>query len=158
MDLMCCPAGPHQLSGPQHGTQRVHQLSSYANLYGPEEAGAPRLVRLQPLQHPRSHLHWANGAEGAAVFSEQLPKDSWSHQRDGEPDSHLSGGEQDRSGGLQLPAGPQQSQVGHRSGPFDVGHFSKTLLQERIYRCFVYLPHWSLFFMWQVPEPPGKPH
>lgn len=121
---MCCPAGPRQLGGPQHGTQRVHQLSSYANLYGPKEAGAPGLVRLQPLQHPRSHLHWANRVEGAAVFSEQLPKDSWSHQRDGEPDSHLSGGEQDRSGRLQLPARPQQSQVGHRSGLFEVGDFS----------------------------------
>lgn len=64
------------------------------------------------------------------MFSEQLPKDSWSHQRDGEPDSHLSGGEQDRSGRLQLPARPQQAQVGYRSVLFEVGDFSKTLLQE----------------------------
>lgn len=81
------------------------------------------------------------------MFSEQLPKDSWSHQRDGEPDPHLSGGEQDRSGGLQLPARPQHSQVGYRRGPFEVGDFSKTLLQERIHRCVVYFPHWSLFYV-----------
>lgn len=44
--LNLCPAGPLQLSEPENGAQRVHQLSSHTNIHGAEEAGTPGLVRL----------------------------------------------------------------------------------------------------------------